>query len=125
MKPAFQLATVCIDCDDPHAMARFYGALFDWEITLSEENWVLMRDPRGGTSLSFQHESWYVPPEWPEAAGRPHKMMHLDIYVDDLAAATELAIKAGARLADHQPQDLVRVLFDPAGHPFCLFAEGG
>jgi hypothetical protein len=24
-------------------------------------------------------------------------------------------------LADVQPQDDVRVLFDPSGHPFCLF----
>jgi hypothetical protein len=24
-------------------------------------------------------------------------------------------------LADFQPQDDVRVLFDPDGHPFCLF----
>jgi len=27
----------------------------------------------------------------------------------------------GATLADFQPQDDVRVYFDPAGHPFCLF----
>jgi len=24
-------------------------------------------------------------------------------------------------LAEFQPQDDVRVLFDPSGHPFCLF----
>jgi hypothetical protein len=27
----------------------------------------------------------------------------------------------GAVLAEVQPQDDVRVLFDPSGHPFCLF----
>jgi len=27
----------------------------------------------------------------------------------------------GAVLAESQPQDDVRVLFDPSGHPFCLF----
>jgi hypothetical protein len=48
-------------------------------------------------------------------------MEHLDIKVDDLGAATTWAIECGARLADFQPQDLVRVLYDPAGHPFCLF----
>ena len=26
--------------------------------------------------------------------------------------------------ADEQPQDDVRVLIDPAGHPFCLFVNG-
>ena len=33
------------------------------------------------------------------------------------------ALKAGAVLAEHQPQQDVRVLLDPAGHPFCLFAD--
>ena len=46
---------------------------------------------------------------------------HLDIWVQDLDAATEWAISVGAVLADFQPQDDVRVLFDPSGHPFCLF----
>jgi len=48
-------------------------------------------------------------------------MLHLDIEVDDLAAAGEHAVAAGAVLADHQPQHDVRVYRDPAGHPFCLW----
>jgi hypothetical protein len=48
--------------------------------------------------------------------------MHIEVEVSDLAAATEHAIELGARLAEHQPQDDVRVLLDPAGHPFCLYA---
>jgi len=46
---------------------------------------------------------------------------HLDIFVEDLVKATEHAIQAGASLAAVQPQQRVRVLLDPAGHPFCLF----
>ncbi|MCU1603904.1 MAG: Glyoxalase/bleomycin resistance protein/dioxygenase [Modestobacter sp.] len=46
--------------------------------------------------------------------------LHLDIQVDELAAATGFALGAGATLADFQPQDDVRVMLDPAGHPFCL-----
>jgi hypothetical protein len=48
-------------------------------------------------------------------------MMHLDIAVEDLDAATAHAAAAGAVLAGYQPQDDVRVHLDPAGHPFCLF----
>jgi hypothetical protein len=48
-------------------------------------------------------------------------MLHLDIAAEDLQAAVAWALQAGATLADHQPQDHVRVLLDPAGHPFCLF----
>ena len=45
--------------------------------------------------------------------------------MDDLAAETSRAVEAGATLAAYQPQDDVRVLFDPAGHPFCLWTEAG
>jgi hypothetical protein len=47
-------------------------------------------------------------------------MMHLDIEVKDLDAAIADAVALGARVAEFQPQDNVRVLLDPAGHPFCL-----
>lgn len=46
---------------------------------------------------------------------------HLDIAVDDLAAGVSRAVALGAVEAAFQPQDDVRVLLDPAGHPFCLF----
>jgi catechol 2,3-dioxygenase-like lactoylglutathione lyase family enzyme len=121
--PSFRLATVCIDCADAHAMADFYGRLLGWEPTLREPNWVLMRDPDGGTGLSFQAEASYRAPTWPERDDTQDKMIHLDIRVDDLEAAVEHAVAAGARLADIQPQDRVRVLLDPAGHPFCLFLD--
>ena len=52
-------------------------------------------------------------------------MMHLDIEVNDLSSAVEHALVLGATLTDFQPQDDVRVLCDPAGHPFCLFVPTG
>jgi catechol 2,3-dioxygenase-like lactoylglutathione lyase family enzyme len=120
---SFRLATVCIDCADAHAMAEFYGRLLGWEVTASDSEWVLMRDPDGGTGLSFQGESSYREPTWPEQHAGQDKMLHLDIQVDDLDAAVESALASGARLADYQPQDRVRVMLDPAGHPFCLFLD--
>jgi hypothetical protein len=47
-------------------------------------------------------------------------MMHLDFEVTDLAAGTARAVSLGAEFPEHQPQENVRVLLDPAGHPFCL-----
>jgi catechol 2,3-dioxygenase-like lactoylglutathione lyase family enzyme len=123
MPPSLRLRTVCIDCADAHEMADFYGRLLGWEATLSEADWVLMRDPAGGTGLSFQAEAGYRAPCWPERADGQDKMLHLDIEVDDLDAAVEHAVASGARLAEHQPQERVRVMLDPAGHPFCLFLD--
>jgi catechol 2,3-dioxygenase-like lactoylglutathione lyase family enzyme len=119
--PRFSLATVVLDCPDAHNLADFYGKLLGWPVTLSEPDWVLMRDPDGGTGLSFQSEDDYRPPVWPERPGEQQKMLHLDIRVDDLDEAGAHALSVGARLADFQPQDDVRVYFDPADHPFCLF----
>ena len=115
--------TVCIDCADAHSMAEFYGDLLGWPVTVREPDWVLMRDPDGGTGLSFQADVDYQPPVWPEQPGAQRKMLHLDLYVPDLDAGVESALAVGARLCDWQPQDGVRVLFDPAGHPFCLFSD--
>jgi catechol 2,3-dioxygenase-like lactoylglutathione lyase family enzyme len=104
-------------------MAEFYGALLGWEVTYSEADYVLMRDPDGGTGLSFQTEPGYREPTWPAESHRQRKMLHLDIEVADLDASVAHALALGARLADHQPQERVRVMLDPAGHPFCLFLD--
>ncbi|MBP7402294.1 MAG: VOC family protein [Clostridia bacterium] len=121
--PRIRLRTVVLDGPDAHGLAAFYARLLGWEPTIEEPYWVLMRDPAGGTGLSFQTEPLYVRPVWPETEGRPQKSIHLDFQVDDLAAASAHAIGCGAVPAPAEDQTLpgVAVFFDPAGHPFCLF----
>jgi hypothetical protein len=48
---------------------------------------------------------------------------HLDVEVDDLDEGVAYALSVGAELADFQPQEKVRVMLDPAGHPFCLYTD--
>ncbi len=122
-RPSFHVETVCIDCADVNAMAEFYRRLLGWDVTIREPHWVLMRDPAGGTGLSFQAEENYRPPVWPEQSNGQGKMLHLDLKVDDLESAIAHALASGARLAEHQPRQRVRVLLDPAGHPFCRFLD--
>jgi len=81
----------------------------------------MLKPPEGRTGLSFQYEAGYVPPAWPTTTGQQQMMVHLDIAVDDLNTGVARATELGARLAEHQPQADVRVMIDPAGHPFCLF----
>jgi catechol 2,3-dioxygenase-like lactoylglutathione lyase family enzyme len=122
-RPSLRIATVCVDCADSDAMADFYGRLLGWEVTLRGPHWALMRDPAGGTGLSFQAEDGYRAPQWPEQPDAQDKMVHLDSKVDDLDAAVAHAVASGARLAEHQPRARVRVMLDPADHPFCLFLD--
>ena len=45
------LSTVVLDCPDAHELAAFYQRLLGWELTIEEDDWVLMRHPAGGTGL--------------------------------------------------------------------------
>jgi hypothetical protein len=72
-------------------------------------------------TLNFEFEPHHVRPVWPSEAGQQQIMEHIDVFVDDLEAAVAWAVDAGAALAEYQPQKDVRVMLDPAGHPFCLF----
>jgi len=118
-----RLGAINIDCADAVAMADFYTRLLGWEVAYRDADYILLRDPSGGVGISFQEESWYRPPVWPERPGELTKMLHLDMHVDDLDAAVAHALAAGARLADHQPRPDLRIMLDPAGHPFCLGVE--
>jgi catechol 2,3-dioxygenase-like lactoylglutathione lyase family enzyme len=122
-EPRITLATVVLDCADAHRLADFYRTLLGWEVKDEEPGWVLLRDPAGGTGLALQAEAGYEPPHWPERPGDQQKMLHLDLRTDDLGPAVRRAVALGATEAGHQPQPGVRVLLDPAGHPFCLFTD--
>jgi hypothetical protein len=119
-------AGVVVGTPDPRALAGFYEALLPgWTRFWDEPDWVQLRGPgRGRPSLSFQAEPEHTPPVWPAPRGEQQMQLHLDFEVDDLDAAVAHAVDCGARIAAHQPQDDVRVLIDPAGHPFCLFVNG-
>ena len=116
-----QLSGIVLDSPDARELAAFYQRLLGWRVRDEEPDWVTLKPPGGGTGLSFQTESKYVRPVWPAGPGDQQMMLHLDIEVDDLAAAVNQAVEAGAQLAEFQPQDNVRVCLDPAGHPFCLY----
>jgi catechol 2,3-dioxygenase-like lactoylglutathione lyase family enzyme len=119
----FTLTAAVLGTPDPQGLARFYQRLLGWPIGSDDPTWVTLRPPGGGAGLSFQLETEHVPPVWPARAGAQQMQVHLDIEVDDLAAAVAVALEGGATLADWQPQDDVRVLLDPAGHPFCLWVQ--
>jgi hypothetical protein len=95
--------------------------LLGWEIAKEDATEAAIAPPEGVAYLSFQTSPEYVPPVWPAAEGAQQMMMHLDFEVSDLDAAVGHAVELGAQPAQHQPQPNVRVMLDPAGHPFCLY----
>jgi catechol 2,3-dioxygenase-like lactoylglutathione lyase family enzyme len=126
-----RLSGPVLDAADVLTLARFYERLLGWEITEREgarpgyppnDGWARLRSPAGDQKIEIQWEQHYTPPVWPPAPGEQQMMIHLDILVDDLDAGVAWATAAGARVAAEQPQkpgDHV-IMFDPAGHPFCM-----
>jgi catechol 2,3-dioxygenase-like lactoylglutathione lyase family enzyme len=115
-----------IEAPDPAALARFYSGLLEWPVVHEEPGTAVLATSRDGSSfVVFQQATGYEPPVWPPVEGRQRPMMHLDVQVGDLDSAVDEAVALGATLADHQPQDNVRVMLDPAGHPFCLCRDDG
>jgi predicted enzyme related to lactoylglutathione lyase len=110
-----------LEAPDALALAQFYARLLDWTVAKDEPGWAAVSPPDGVAYLGFQSSPEYVPPTWPAVEGRQQMMMHLDIEVEDLDAAVADAVAQGATLAEFQPQEKVRVLLDPVGHPFCLY----
>ena len=105
-----------LDCPDAGSLAKFYGALLDWEVAV-DNDWA---DIRGadGMSISFQRVDNYNPPVWP--GQDVPQQMHLDVIVEDLDVAEREVLELGATKHAHQPGTTFRVFLDPAGHPFCI-----
>jgi len=130
-RPRMRITGPVLDAADPVALARFYEQLLGWPVVALEgprpdhpptDGWAKVRAPDGSMKIEFQWDPNYAPPTWPSRPGQQVMMMHLDIGVEDLARGVDWAVAAGATLAGHQPQEGVRVMLGPEGHPFCLFA---
>lgn len=114
---------VVLEAPDAGVLAGFYTRLLGWQIVRQDAGHAVLAPPDGVAYLGVQTAPGYVPPVWPPVDGRPRMTMHLDFEVDDLPVAVQHAVELGARLAEHQPEQHVRVLIDPAGHPFCLYVD--
>lgn len=119
-----EVTTVTLGARDLLGLAQFYARLLGLPVPSvePEDDWVSIGAGEGW-SLAIQLEPNQVRATWPAAAGEQHMQIHLEIRADDLLAAQEHALACGATLASVQPQDDVRVMFDPEGHPFCLWVE--
>jgi catechol-2,3-dioxygenase len=122
-RPQMMLTGIVLDAPDARELAAFYQRLLGWSATQEEDHWVMLGAPDGCTGLSFQTEKHYARPVWPSRPDEQQMSLHLDIRVQDLAEAGAHAERAGASLAEFQPQEHVRVYLDPAGHPFCLYVD--
>ena len=122
MPHGIRVSTVNLSSGDPAGLAAFYADLLGLDRPVpADPTWVVLRTTT--IPLAFELDEAYRPPTWPTRADAPPTQLHLEVQVDDLEGALAHALACGARLAEHQPQDDVRVCLDPAGHPFCLWVD--
>jgi catechol 2,3-dioxygenase-like lactoylglutathione lyase family enzyme len=115
---------IVIDAADIEAESAFWAGILggevhrddDWHSVVVDGEWIM------GVQLAPDH----VPPRWP--GGPQQQQVHLDLHVDDIAAATALAAEHGGRelQAPRRPADnpegteMFTVWASPAGHPLCF-----
>ena len=111
---------VVFDAADLAAESSFWAGVLEGTVD-AEDDWhmvIVEGEPRVGVQLAPNH----VPPNWPD--GTPEQQIHLDLWVEDLAAAHDRVMSLGAEVlkpaADVDSDDNFQVYADPAGHPFCL-----
>jgi catechol 2,3-dioxygenase-like lactoylglutathione lyase family enzyme len=119
-----RLRLVALDCPDPLALAAFYAEVSGLSVEPlgdfppEKVTWLEVLDELGRPVLAFQKVDHYVAPTWPE--GPVPQQAHVEFWCDDLDAAEEFVLAAGATKAAFQPGETFRVYLDPVGHPFCL-----
>lgn len=102
-----------LDCADPRSLARFYSQLLGDPITYDSDDWMVVSTSSQASGLAFQLAPDHCPPTWPGSS--VPQQVHIDVMVEDVAAATPKVLALGARTLDGKG-----VFADPAGHPFCL-----
>lgn len=118
MRIKYQVVT--FDAADLDAESAFWAAVLGGEVD-HDDGWhmvIVDGEPRVGVQYAPNH----VPPDWPD--GAPPQQIHLDVWVEDFAAAHEHVTGLGARVLrparGATAGDDFQVDADPAGHPFCL-----
>jgi catechol 2,3-dioxygenase-like lactoylglutathione lyase family enzyme len=112
-----RLNQIVVDCLEPARLASFWAALLGGEVVEREHGWAHVAPP-GWPRISFQ------PVTEPKAV---KNRLHLDVEVDDIAAATGRAEALGAVPqggVQVDEQGGFQVLLDPAGNEFCLVKSG-
>ncbi|MFM2076872.1 MAG: hypothetical protein RJA49_762 [Actinomycetota bacterium] len=110
---------IVFDAADLAAESAFWAGVLGGRV-VAEADWHSVVDADGKWRIGVQLAPDHVPPEWPHGNAQ---QIHLDLHVDDLAAAHDEVVALGARLlkgADTAAAEGFQVYADPAGHPFCL-----
>jgi predicted enzyme related to lactoylglutathione lyase len=114
------MASVMIDCADPHKLAEFWTEALGTTIANDHAGELIILTPNreGAPAVGLQR----VPEE---RAGK--NRVHIDFFTEDRPAEVERLAKLGAtEVGEHTVPGLTwTVLQDPEGNEFCVAASDG
>ena len=104
---------VVVDSKDPHALARFWAAVLEWEAEADGDEVEVKAADGSGTALLF------VTGDDPKTV---KNRLHIDLRPDDRDAEVERVLALGATRADvgQTGDETWVVLADPEGNEFCV-----
>ena len=135
-----RMVQTVFDTPDPRRAAEFWRQLMGLVYRPGDEppppgdddaqwrEWLCLRRQDGTPLLAFQHVSDLARPTWPDQ--RVPQQLNLDLEVCDVQELQEVHETVlglgGALILDRtdDPEEPLRVLADPDGHPFCVIATG-
>ena len=123
MPVRMRLSAITLDCPDPIALAAFYQQATGLEPHPKSDAEFAGLTRADGLFIGFQRVDGYQAPSWPDQT--VPQQLHLDFEVDDLDEAEARLLELGAGKPGFQPEPGLRILTDPAGHPFCLVRPVG
>ena len=118
-RPVGWIREIVLNSRNPHDLATFWSRVVGGSPTEWYDGWVTLEPPPHGQRLSFQHSE--------TAPDATH--VHVDVLVEDLVAAHEAVVAAGASYVEERWSPRPgpdgervpwRVYADPEGHLFCL-----
>lgn len=114
-----RIQCVCVDANDPAALARFWRDVLSWRITYEDADEVVLEPPEGSAEDGVSPDLVFLGvPEPKQAKGR----LHLDLRPADQRAEIDRVSALGAARTEvgQTGDESWVVLADPEGNEFCV-----
>jgi hypothetical protein len=116
---SLRIQCLCIDSQDPAALAAFWQAALGWRCTHASDDEIVLEPPAGSPEDGVAADLLFL--RVPEAKAGKNRL-HLDLRPADQAGEVDRLLALGARrVSVGQSADVSWVvLADPDGNEFCV-----
>lgn len=116
---ALRWQCICIDCNDPSTLGRWWGELLGWRITHDADDELVLEPPAGSAEDGVSPDLLFGRVTEPKTV---KDRLHIDLRPDDQEAEVARALALGATRVDvgQTGDESWVVLADPEGNEFCI-----